>query len=160
MNVYTEDPIGYRETMLEILNEFCYVIDYLLKDTTAYASKILLTGSWYSYVLWGYAIAWQIPKWMLTVIYWMEHRAPNVGARESTQRAKGVCKAIGGTIIWTNQYPRACVSRWICSRGWPRGPSMGGEALGLVKILCPSSGECQGKEVGVGRLGSRAGGRV
>ena len=25
---------------------------------------------------------------MLTVIYWMEHRAPNVGARESTQGAK------------------------------------------------------------------------
>jgi hypothetical protein len=32
---------------------------------------------------------------------------------------------------------------------------MGGEALGLVKILCPSIGECQGQEVGVGVLGSR-----
>ena len=28
---------------------------------------------------------------MLTVIYWMEHRAPKEGARESTQEAKGVC---------------------------------------------------------------------
>ena len=33
---------------------------------------------------------------------------------------------------------------------------MGGEALGLVKILCPSTGECQGQEVGVSGLGSRA----
>jgi hypothetical protein len=32
---------------------------------------------------------------------------------------------------------------------------MGGEAVGLVKILCPSIGECQGQEVGVGGLGSR-----
>jgi hypothetical protein len=35
---------------------------------------------------------------------------------------------------------------------------MGGEALGLVKIICPSTGKCQGQEVGVGGLGSRAGG--
>ena len=28
--------------------------------------------------------------------------------------------------------------------------------LGLVKIICPSTGECQGLEAGVGGLGSRA----
>jgi hypothetical protein len=28
-----------------------------------------------------------------------EHRAPNGGARESTQRAKGVCNPIGGITI-------------------------------------------------------------
>jgi hypothetical protein len=33
--------------------------------------------------------------------------------------------------------------------------SMGGEALGPVRVLCPSIGECQGQEVGVGRLVSR-----
>jgi hypothetical protein len=32
---------------------------------------------------------------------------------------------------------------------------MGGEALGLVKIICPSTGECQHQEAGVGVLGSR-----
>jgi hypothetical protein len=32
---------------------------------------------------------------------------------------------------------------------------MGGEALGPVKAQCPSLGECQGQEVGVGGLGSR-----
>jgi hypothetical protein len=35
---------------------------------------------------------------------------------------------------------------------------MGGEALGLAKILCPSTGECQGQEAGVHGMGSRAGG--
>ena len=38
-------------------------------------------------------------KWMLTVIYRMEHRAPNGEARESTQGAEGVCNPIGGTTI-------------------------------------------------------------
>jgi hypothetical protein len=33
---------------------------------------------------------------------------------------------------------------------------MGREALGLGKIICPSTGECQGQEAGVGGLGSRA----
>jgi hypothetical protein len=36
-----------------------------------------------------------------------------------------------------------------------RWPLMGGEALGLVEILCPSIGECLGQELGVGGLGSR-----
>jgi hypothetical protein len=35
---------------------------------------------------------------------------------------------------------------------------MGREALGLVMIICPSKGECQGQEVGVGGLGSKVGG--
>jgi hypothetical protein len=30
------------------------------------------------------------------------------------------------------------------------------EALSLAKIICPSTGECQGQEAGVGGLGSRA----
>jgi hypothetical protein len=29
--------------------------------------------------------------------------------------------------------------------------------VGLVKITCPSTGECQGQEAGVGGLGSRSG---
>ena len=65
-------------------------------DTIVYASKILLTGPWYNYLLWGYASAWQIQKSMLIIIYQLEHRAPNEEARESTQGAKGVCNPIGG----------------------------------------------------------------
>jgi hypothetical protein len=48
-------------------------------------------------------------------------------------------------------------SSFICSRGWPNWPSMGGEAIGLVKVLFPSIGYCQGQEAGVGGLGSRGG---
>jgi hypothetical protein len=33
---------------------------------------------------------------------------------------------------------------------------MGGEALGLEKIICSSTGEYQGQEAGVGRVVSRA----
>jgi hypothetical protein len=54
--------------------------------------------------------------------------------------------------------PGACISSCICRRKWPSWPSLGGEALSLAKIICPSTGECQGQEVGVGGLGSRAGG--
>jgi hypothetical protein len=43
----------------------------------------------------------------------------------------------------------------ICSREWPCWTSMGGEALGPVKALCPSIGECQDREAGVGGLVSR-----
>jgi hypothetical protein len=32
---------------------------------------------------------------------------------------------------------------------------MGGEALGPMKVLCTSIGECQGWEAGVGRLMNR-----
>jgi hypothetical protein len=35
---------------------------------------------------------------------------------------------------------------------------MGGEVLGIAKIIWPNTGECQGQEVGVGGLGSSAGG--
>ena len=49
-------------------------------------------------------------------------------------------------------------SSCICSRGWPSRSSMGGEVLGPVKALCPSIGECQGQEAGVGGFGSRGGG--
>jgi hypothetical protein len=43
----------------------------------------------------------------------------------------------------------------ICSRGWPSWVSVGGEALGPVKALCPSVGKIQGQEVGVGDLLSK-----
>jgi hypothetical protein len=46
-------------------------------------------------------------------------------------------------------------SSCTCSRGWLSRSSMGGEALGSVKVLCPSIGECQDKEEVVGGLVSR-----
>ena len=53
--------------------------------------------------------------------------------------------------------PLNYVSSCICGRGWPSQPSMRGEALGIVKIIYPSTGECQGQEAGVGELDSRIG---
>jgi hypothetical protein len=47
---------------------------------------------------------------MLTISYWINHKAPNRGSRESTQGAKGICNPIGGTTISTNQYPLELVS--------------------------------------------------
>jgi hypothetical protein len=47
------------------------------------------------------------------------------------------------------------VSSCICSRGWPIESSMGGEALGPVKVLCPSVEKCQGQEAGVGGFGEQ-----
>ena len=88
----------------------------------------------------------------------MEHRAPNEGARELPKELKG-----SETLYEEQRYeltctPRARVSSCICSRRWPSRPSVGGEALGIAKIICPSTGECQGQEAGVDGLGSRAGG--
>jgi hypothetical protein len=50
----------------------------------------------------------------------------------------------------------------VCSFviGLPHSGSVGGEALSIVMIICLSTGECQGQEVGVGVLGSWAGGKV
>jgi hypothetical protein len=74
----------------------------------------------------------------------------------------------------SNQYPQSFVglnhqpknihgrihgSSCICSRGWPSWSSMGGEALSPVKALCPSGGESQDQEVGVGGLVSRGRGK-
>jgi hypothetical protein len=61
-----------------------------------------------------------------------------------------------GMVIRTHApHGGTCFSNRICSRGWPNWPSVGGETLGLAKILCPSIGECQGQEVGMYGLGSR-----
>jgi hypothetical protein len=50
-------------------------------------------------------------------------------------------------------------STCICSRGWPCRTSMGEEALGPVKVLCPNVGECQDQEVGLDGLVSPGRGR-
>jgi hypothetical protein len=76
-------------------------------DTIVDANKCLLTGAWYSCLLRSSASAWQIQRWMLSVNHWTEHRVPNGGARERTQGADRICSPIGGTTIWSNQYPQS-----------------------------------------------------
>jgi hypothetical protein len=80
----------------------------------------------------------------------MDHRAPNGGAREITQVAKGICNPIGGTVIWTNQYPLELVflAAYVSEDGlvghhWEEMPIV------LANFICLSTGEHQGQEVGV-----------
>ena len=131
-------------------------------DTIVNANKSLLTGAWYSCLLRGSVSAWKLQKWMLTPIHWIEHRVLNEISRESTQGAEGACSPIGGTTIWANQYPQSSLglnyqpkkthgwthsSSFIYSRECPSRSSMEWEAFGLMKVLYPSIGECQGQEV-------------
>ena len=128
-------------------------------DTVVDANKCLLRGAWYISLLRGSASAWQIQKWMLTAIHWTEHRILNEGARERTQGAEGNCSTIGGTTIWTNQYPQNAQglsqqpksthggthgSSCICSRAWPSWTSMGGEPLCPMNALWPQCGGMPG----------------
>jgi hypothetical protein len=72
-----------------------------------YASKILMKKPWYSCLLWGFDSVWQMKKWMITVISRMEHKAPNIGAKESTQELKMSATLYVEQKIWTNQYPQS-----------------------------------------------------
>jgi hypothetical protein len=100
--------------------------------------------------------------------HWTEYGVPNGGVRERAEGAEGVCIPIGGTTNATNQitphHPQSSQglnhqpksthggthgSGCICNRGWLYLASMGGEALGPVKALWPSVGECQGGEARV-----------
>ena len=129
-------------------------------DTIAYASKILLKGPCYSCLIWGYASAWQIQKWMLTVIYRMEHRAPNIGARESTQELKGSATLLVEQQYELNSTPRTCVSSCICIRRWPSWPSLWREAPWSCKLYMPQYRWMPGPRSGGGWVGDQGGGRV
>jgi hypothetical protein len=43
---------------------------------------------------------------MLIASWWTEHGIPYGGARKRTQGAEEVYSLMGGTAIWTNQYPQ------------------------------------------------------
>jgi hypothetical protein len=84
---------------------------------------------------------------MLTVIYNMEHRAPNGEARESTQGAEGVCNPISGT----NQYPPELVSlaAYVAEDGLV-GHHWEERTISIAYFICPSTRECQGQEARLG----------
>ena len=88
---------------------------------------------------------------MLTVSYWMDHRAPNGGARESTQGAEGICNPTGGKPILTNQYPPELMSlAAYVAEGGLIGDHWEERSLGLENFIFPSTGEHQGQNLGVG----------
>jgi hypothetical protein len=103
---------------------------------------------------------------MLAANHFTEHGVYNRGIREGPEGAEGGYNTIGRTTLSTSQTPLISQelnpqpksthgathgSSHLCSRGWPCWSSMEGETLGPVKAQCPSVGECQGREVGVGR---------
>ena len=123
-------------------------------DTIVVAKKCLLAGALYSCLLRVSARTWQIQRWILAANHGTKQGVPNGGVRERMVGAEGVCSLIGGTTIWTNQYPQSSQglhqqpkntherthgSSHICTRGWPCGTSMRGKALGAMKALCPST---------------------
>jgi hypothetical protein len=69
----------------------------------------------------------------------MEHRAPNGGARESTQGAIGVCNSIGWTTILTSTPPElvfvaAYVSEYgLVGHHWKERP------ISLANLICLSA---------------------
>jgi hypothetical protein len=129
-------------------------------ETIANASKISLKGPWYRWLVWGYASAWQIQKWMLTVIYWIEHRAPNGGARESTQGAEGVCSPIVEQQYELTSTSRARVSSCICSRRCPSCPSLGRKAPWSYKLYMPQYRGTPGPRSGSRWVGEQGRGRL
>jgi hypothetical protein len=88
-----------------------------------------------------------VSKWMLTVSYWMEHRVPNGGTRESTQGAEGVCNPIKGTAISTKPVPPELVSLaayvaedGLIGRHWEERP------LILQRLYAPVQGNARAKK--------------
>ena len=80
---------------------------------------------------------------LLTVSYWMDHRAPNGGARENTQGAKGIFNPIGGPQYELTSIPSEPLSlaAYISEDGlvghqWKERP------IGLANFICLSTGEC------------------
>jgi hypothetical protein len=82
----------------------------------------------------------------------MEHRAPNGGARESTQEAEEVCNSIGGGDNNMN-YPvppgLMSLAAYVAEDGLV-GHHWEERTLGLANFICPSTWERQCQEVGVG----------
>jgi hypothetical protein len=79
----------------------------------------------------------------------MDHRAPNGGARESIQRTKEIGNPVGATL-WTNQYPGALDSICICIKNALVGHHWKERPTGQANFICPSTGERQGQKMGMG----------
>jgi hypothetical protein len=106
---------------------------------------------------WGLLFLWLNLSWLcllFSLLEWMYFYMCH--GRESTQGAKGVYNPIGGTTIWTNQYPPELVSLAayvseddLVGHQWKERP------IALANFICLSTGEHQGQEVGVPGGGSR-----
>ena len=97
---------------------------------------------------------------MLAANHWAEHRVPNGGVRERTEKAEGVCNPIGRTTIFINQThpPTPAPRDYIPSqRVHIEGIMASGAYVGIngrrgpwfCEGLMPQCRVCQGREVGV-----------
>jgi hypothetical protein len=92
--------VGIGETKITVVGFPCLVITGCLyfQDGTLSLHSLTVIGR-KAEALCGTPFIKALISVLLTVSYWMEHRAPNGGARESTLGAEGVCNPIGGTTI-------------------------------------------------------------
>jgi hypothetical protein len=74
-------------------------------------------------------------------------------ATQETEAAKGICNPIGGTTLWTNQYPGALDSSFICIKRWPSRPSLEREAHWTHKLYMPQYRGTPGPKRGSGWVG-------
>jgi hypothetical protein len=94
---------------------------------------------------------------MLTVIQKMEHMAPNGGARESTQEAKGVCNQpipppAPSELMSLTAY---VAEDDLVSHHWEERP------VGIANFIFPSTGECMlGPRSGSGLVGEQGWGKI
>jgi hypothetical protein len=80
----------------------------------------------------------------------MEHRAPNEEARESTQGAEGL-----QPYRWNNNMNWPVPSELVSLAAYVAEDDLVDHhweerSFGIANFICPSTGECQGQEVGVG----------
>jgi hypothetical protein len=64
-----------------------------------------------------------------------------------------LCNPIGGSTLWTNQYPGALDSSCICIKGWPSRPSLEREPHWTHKLYMPQNRGTPGPKRGSGRVG-------
>jgi hypothetical protein len=85
---------------------------------------------------------------MLTVSYWMDHRAPNGGARE--KELKGSATVLVEQHYELTSSPEILTLAAYVSKDGLAGHHWKERPIGLPNFICPSKGERQGQKVGVG----------
>jgi hypothetical protein len=86
---------------------------------------------------------------MLTVIYWMDHRAPNGELEKVSKELKRSATLQVQQHYELTSTPElltlaTCVSKdGLVGHHWKERP------IGLANFICPSTGECQGQKVGM-----------
>jgi hypothetical protein len=87
---------------------------------------------------------------MLTVSYWMDHRAPNGGVEKVPKELKGSATLyVEQHYELTSTLELLTLAPYVSKDGlvghhWKERP------FGLANFMCPSTGECQCQKVGVG----------